>query len=638
MKNLISIKESAEILGVSELTIKNWIKHNFLFPVIDNKKQFFKKSNVLSLKKKIELGEIERLNSRANKRNSSKKFIPQNYLAKLNSSSKLSKLINFIIDNSLSVDCSLFFLIINVLLSENFIYTKNIEKILKFKQSDFKNEHVLNILKDYFNQLNNFALNSTYLQLLSFNIPKSQDILGIIYQSIKSEGEKAKQGSYYTPKNIVENIISEYITKSSTVLDPCCGTGQFLLNFNLPDFDPNNIFGFDIDSTAVTICKINLLLKYKSIKFNPKIFKFNSLIDITDSSFLNNQKLPGSFDLILTNPPWGSHFNQDTKTKLKEKYPAISSLESYSYFLIEGISLLKPGGVLSYILPESILNIKTHRDIRTLILETTNILKIEKLGRAFTKVFTKVIRLDLTRTNRVNKRNSFILKQKRFLKNLNFNFDIEINKTDAEIIEKVYSRPNTTLKNQAVWALGIVTGNNKIFISQIKTKNSEEVITGKDVNKYFLAEAKNYIKFEPERYQQIAPINKYRADEKLIYKFISSKLVFAFDDKQKLTLNSANILIPQSPDIPIKVILALFNSPIYNFIYQKKFNSIKILRGNLEQLPIPILSQKKIMEIIRLVDSAIINHKDISIIDNLIFDLFKVSKRDRIYILKSLKN
>jgi hypothetical protein len=57
----------------------------------------------------------------------------------------------------------------------------------------------------------------------------------------------------------------------------------------------------------------------------------------------------------------------------------------------------------------------------------------------------------------------------------------------------------------------------------------------------------------------------------LIYRFISKYLVFAYDDKQKLTLNSANIVIPKTDDYPIKVIAALFNSSLYQFIFQKKF-------------------------------------------------------------------
>ncbi len=642
MKKLINAKKSAEILGVSEATIKNWIKHKYLFPIEKKEGQYFDKSQIISLKNKIENGEITRLNSRANKRNSSKKFIPQKYFSEFKSDGEFLNSVNYIIDNSLSIEIAIFYLSINLLLKENFIYNKNIKKILEFKSKDFKNKYVLRILKNAFNKFNIIKLNNNYLGILNFNLSKHHDILGIIYQSVKSEGEKAKQGSYYTPQEIVKNIISEHIQKSSTVLDPCCGTGQFLLNINDKDINPHNIYGFDIDPIAVFICKINLLLKYKSLTFNPKIYQLNSLTEIEEFQVANKTVIPKDFDLIFTNPPWGSHYNGETKMVLKEKYSAIKSMESYSYFLLKGLSLLKPGGILSYILPESILNIKTHRDIRKIILSETNIQKIEKLGRVFTNVFTNVIRLDLKKSIEANQvvniicKNSFTVKQKRFSENIDFIFDIDKNEIDAAIINRVFSKKHTTLKGNAEWALGIVTGNNKKFIRPNKTDGYEEIYKGKDVSCYNLSKATNFIKFEPEKFQQVAPTNKYRTDEKLIYKFICGKLVFAYDNQQKLTLNSANILIPNIKDYPIKVILALFNSSLFNFIYRKKFNSIKILRGNLEQLPLPIFNKKINSQIILLVDKALTDDLQIKIIDNMIFDLFEMNNSERNYIRESI--
>jgi hypothetical protein len=57
-------------------------------------------------------------------------------------------------------------------------------------------------------------------------------------------------------------------------------------------------------------------------------------------------------------------------------------------------------------------------------------------------------------------------------------------------------------------------------------------------------------------------------------------------------LNSANILIPKI-DYSIKVILALFNSELYKQIFQKKFNSIKVLKSHIQELPLPILDEDK---------------------------------------------
>ncbi len=197
-------------------------------------------------------------------------------------------------------------------------------------------------------------------------------------------------------------------------------------------------------------------------------------------------------------------------------------------------------------------------------------------------------------------------------------------------------QPFSTLKNNADWALGIVTGDNKKFIKNTRDEGYEEIFKGKDINKYSLSDASNYIKFEPEKFQQVAPVEKYRANEKLIYKFISNKLVFAYDDEQKLTVNSANILIPKLNNCPTKVVLALLNSSLYQFIYLKKFNTIKVLRGNLEELPLPEFSKATISEIVSLVDEVQINEIEITVIDNYIFDLFNITKIEKDHIKNSI--
>ena len=612
MSEKVNISETSEILGVSNATIRNWIRHNYLLPIKNENDVLFELNAVHSLKEKIDNGNIARLNKRANKRNSSRQFIPKEYTGKIDIDDKIISIPKYILEKSLGIDESIFLLSLNLLYNEKLIFSPSLNDILTFNEHYFKNNYLLKILKVFFETIRNFSRTNKYDELLVQKLPEHNDILGLIYQSIKYEGEKAKHGSYYTPKNIVDEIISDYVKSNFKILDPCCGTGQFLLNASDFISNPNNLFGFDIDYLAVFIAKINLIIKYHRINFNPNIFVKDTLLEIDSSSLFITNEYPEYYDLILTNPPWGLHFGNGTLTTLKTLYPYIKSLESFSYFLSKSIEMLKTNGMLSFILPESILNIKVHRDIRNIILKNTSIVKIVKLGRAFTNVFTNVIRIDLIKKAPQNSHKikilaetEYIIDQNRFTSNPDLIFDIDVNEFDNSIIGKVYAQTFNTLKNNADWALGIVTGDNKKFLKTIKSEGYEEIYKGKEVNKYLLSEASNYILFEPEKFQQVAPVEKYRAKEKLIYRFISNKLVFAYDDKQRLTLNSANILIPKLNSYPIKVILALLNSSLYQFVYLKKFNTIKVLRGNLEELPFPILSQAIFSEISNLVDKVL---------------------------------
>jgi hypothetical protein len=79
-------------------------------------------------------------------------------------------------------------------------------------------------------------------------------------------------------------------------------------------------------------------------------------------------------------------------------------------------------------------------------------------------------------------------------------------------------------------------------------------------------------------------------------------LVFNYDDKQYLTLNSCNILIPEIKDLDIKYILAILNSGIAQFYFSKTFNSTKVLRSHIESIPIPPADKNKQKEIINIVN------------------------------------
>jgi hypothetical protein len=226
-------------------------------------------------------------------------------------------------------------------------------------------------------------------------------------------------------------------------------------------------------------------------------------------------------------------------------------------------------------------------------------------------------------------------RQERFENNLDFAFDTSITEEDEKLIKKIYKNGVTTLKGNADWALGIVTGNNKEFISDIKTSDNEGVLKGSDIDRYRFKAASSFIKFSPDDFQQVAPTEKYRAKEKLIYKFISKELSFAYDDKQTLTLNSANILIPRVPNLSVKAVLAFLNSEVFQFVFKKKFNTVKILRGDLENLPFPSLTLELPRDIEELVNNLIDGiKKDISQdkLNNLIYSIFELTEEEKHYI------
>jgi site-specific DNA-methyltransferase (adenine-specific) len=174
-----------------------------------------------------------------------------------------------------------------------------------------------------------------------------------------------------------------------------------------------------------------------------------------------------------------------------------------------------------------------------------------------------------------------------FRKNPKSIFNISCTREDAEVIDYVYSIPHVTLRRQARWGLGIVTGNNKKFFETRFREGLMPVYKGSDITKSGLLPPSIYIPKDMSLYQQVAPIDLYEASEKLIYKFISSNLCFFHDKCSRFVVNSANILITEEQfPVSMELLCSFFNSEFVNWMFGKIFNTHKILRGDLELLPI----------------------------------------------------
>ena len=327
------------------------------------------------------------------------------------------------------------------------------------------------------------------------------------------------------------------------------------------------------------------------------------------------------FNYIIGNPPWGYNYTNEELSVLRETYKSATgkNIESYDIFIEQSLRHLVPGGSLAFVLPEAVLNVKVHMPIRQYIIENNSNVLLDYLGNVFDKVQCPCIILQIARTNnkmstmgmKVFTRNSsYCIQIDRLLSAEYFSFAM----TDDEykIIQKVTNRKDVSyLLNNADFALGIVTGNNKKYITSVKTDDNEMVLKGSDICKYHINPSSNYIVFKPERFQQVAPVEMYRAKEKLLYRFICNQLVFAYDDKKTLSLNSCNIVIPKIEKLQAKYILAILNSRIAQFIFNKKFDSVKILRAHIESIPIPNASEKQQNEIIKIVDIFIKGFSDI---------------------------
>ena len=462
----------------------------------------------------------------------------------------------------------------------------------------------------------------------------NEDVLGFIYQSLLTEGERNVTGQYYTNHKVVKYMLDgKILADNETFLDPCCGSGAFLLNVTTNH--PANLYGFDINPIAVMIASANLLAKFADKVFTPQVY----CVDFLKKDLFANatQGVPFKFDNIYTNPPWGS----DKSGEYASGFPLVKSKERASMFIVEALSHLKPSGTLYFLLPTSLLKIKTHGDIRKYLLNSTMIHQIDLYNKRFDGVFTDFFSIKLTPghvaeqsymvTNGESKTDIRLAESDR----LSATIAIEkTNKLDESILQKMEASRHDDLTHSQ-WALGIVTGDNKKKVKKEIGPGLEPVYTGRQVKPFSLEEKSAYILFEPDNFQQCAKTEYFRAPEKLIYRFIAKYPIVAYDDRQCLCLNSANILIPDIDSISVKSVAALLNSSLYHYYYSMKFSDIKVLKGNLQALPFPKLTanqDRELCELVTFFQMSIFSEEHQQRLDKAVYSIFGITPTEQSYI------
>lgn len=258
--------------------------------------------------------------------------------------------------------------------------------------------------------------NSIYQdEKISLSNESFQNILSHINEKTK---KRKSNGVYYTPYDVSKYIIcNAFVTRMKKendkthnfddgikilsglskrninellykidVIDPTCGSGEFLVNvFELKYEIISNttivndsqilkicetIYGNDIDDESSDIAKIRLYF-YVSNKLKNKS-SFEKLANILKNNFSNydfiseNDKLNKQFDVIIGNPPYVEYGKYPHKDKLINKFGNI-----YADVIKNSIDLLKPNGVLGYIIPLSYTATTRMSSIRNYVISNT---------------------------------------------------------------------------------------------------------------------------------------------------------------------------------------------------------------------------------------------------------------------------
>ena len=235
------------------------------------------------------------------------------------------------------------------------------------------------------------------------------DVKGVAFERFLGNFFKGEIGQYFTPRNLVEFMVKMVAPHhEARVLDPACGSGGFLLHaldyirvqasdfyeLDTPkhyahwhDFAKERLFGIEVNDSIARVAKMNMIIHddgHSNVIGNDALVDFN-LLHTQHRDFQKE-----TFDLILTNPPFGAVIKKVESPYLAdyELGKGNTSQKTEILFLERCFDFLKPGtGQLAIILPDGILTNSSLQYVRDYIEERFQILAVVSLPQIAFKYY-----------------------------------------------------------------------------------------------------------------------------------------------------------------------------------------------------------------------------------------------------------
>lgn len=247
------------------------------------------------------------------------------------------------------------------------------------------------------------SFESILTELETYNLATiDDDVKGVAFESFLSKTFRGELGQFFTPRTIVDFMVNVLDPKvGEKICDPCCGSGGFLIKafeyvrnqinrdystdaeWKIKELSNKQIYGTDANPRMARIAKMNMIMHGDG---HSGVFHHDGLLNI------GNIK-DGTFDVIITNPPFGARIDKNSKITeedglpenyLGKKIVSLYKISKYStatevLFIERCLKLLKPGKRMGIVLPEGVLGTGNMKRVREFVEARARILLIVSL-------------------------------------------------------------------------------------------------------------------------------------------------------------------------------------------------------------------------------------------------------------------
>lgn len=268
-----------------------------------------------------------------------------------------------------------------------------IQKIYeKAKEDDPK------VFKDKINLSDEIVYNVVeHLQSLSLN-KTDLDTKGVAFEIFMNDFFIGKMGQYFTPRPIVQFCVKMMEpNQGNKVLDPSSGSGGFLLyamdevrqfaerNYDKIEayshwhsFAEKKLYGIEINEQISRVCKMNMIIHDDG---HTNVIGHDALDFISSIKQVNNEFKENSFDIILSNPPFGASIKSKEVKYVKSFELGMNGTverktqKSEILFIERCIQFAKKGtGKIAIVVPDGIMTNSSLQYVRDYIIRNCEIL------------------------------------------------------------------------------------------------------------------------------------------------------------------------------------------------------------------------------------------------------------------------